>query len=223
MVTYRMVDLGQPPSPLVSRPEMSKHDLPAAISKLLNTTTKLRPREGPMLAWTTEFNDLLTANSLSDYIHFSPPERSTLYAMYPNEGAAENAYTAKMIEYQHFNELLYYLLKKCIDLSGVNERMDTTHITSHFTLGDLRDGRGLYHWAMSFKSQKDPSVQAALIRNVYSDAKIPVTITGDDLAKKLTDLAADWVGITDHEKDKPPSFYEALLTASCQLSQRPPN
>eukprot|EP00966_Prymnesium_polylepis_P151788 3506571-Prymnesium_polylepis.1 len=64
---------------------------------------------------------------------------------------------------------------------------------------------------MSFKSQKDPSVQAALIRNVYSDVKIPVTIMGDDLAKKLTDLAADWVGITDHEKDKPQSFYEALL------------
>ena len=46
-VSYRMVDLRQPPPPLVSRPEMSKHDLPAAISKLLNTTTKLRPREEP--------------------------------------------------------------------------------------------------------------------------------------------------------------------------------
>ena len=42
-VSYRMVDLRQPPPPLVSRPEMSKYDLPAAISKLLSTMTKLRP------------------------------------------------------------------------------------------------------------------------------------------------------------------------------------
>jgi hypothetical protein len=56
------------------------------------------PREGPTLAWTTEFNDLLAANSLSDYIHFSPPERSTFYAMYPKNARvklrSENAYTA---------------------------------------------------------------------------------------------------------------------------------
>eukprot|EP00966_Prymnesium_polylepis_P038741 899186-Prymnesium_polylepis.1 len=44
----------------------SKFDLPAAISKLRHTTTKLRPRDGPTLQWRHEFVDLLAINALTD-------------------------------------------------------------------------------------------------------------------------------------------------------------
>jgi hypothetical protein len=53
----------------------SKFDLPAAISKLHYTTTKLRPRDGPTLQWRNEFVDLLAINALTDYTSLPPPSR----------------------------------------------------------------------------------------------------------------------------------------------------
>ena len=59
-----MVELGELPPPLALNAFLmdSKFDLPAALSKLHYTTTKLRPRDGPTLQWRNEFVDLLAIN-----------------------------------------------------------------------------------------------------------------------------------------------------------------
>eukprot|EP00966_Prymnesium_polylepis_P188843 4375521-Prymnesium_polylepis.1 len=96
-VTSRMVDLGVRPSPLAPSAFRidSKFDLPAAISKLRFTTTKLRPRDGPTLQWRNEFADLLAKYERVDRLHFSSPAVSpSSYATYPDANDAEAAYTA---------------------------------------------------------------------------------------------------------------------------------
>ena len=67
-------------------------------------------------------------------------------------------------------------------------RIDTDFITQHFMAGDLRDGKGYYEWAMSFKATADPTAQGELIRKVYAKGLISVSITGEALIKHITGL-----------------------------------
>ena len=208
-----MVDLGVLPSPLVpSAFRMdSKFDLPAAISKLRYTTSKLRPRDGPTLQWRNEFSDLLAMNGITDYISLPPPTRQASYATYADANEAEAAFTAAMRSYQHWNALLYHLLQGCMDLTGTHYRLDTDFISQHFAAGDLRDGKGLYEWATSFKTSSDPTAQGELLRKVYAKGLVSVSIGGEALVKHITDLAADWCVITGNSKEQPAGFYDALL------------
>eukprot|EP00966_Prymnesium_polylepis_P293330 6775227-Prymnesium_polylepis.1 len=137
-----MVDLGVFPSPLALSAFRidSKFDLPAVISKLRYTTTKLRPRDGPTLQWCNEFADLLAMNALTDYIYLPPPSRQSSYATYPDANDVEAAYTASM-------------------RGAWTSAARADFITQHFTAGDLRDGKGYYDWAMSFKATADPTAQ----------------------------------------------------------------
>ena len=105
---------------------------------------------------------------------------------------AEAAFTASMRVYQYYNALLYHLLQGCVDISGTHYRIDSDFITQHFMAGDLRDGKGYYEWAMSFKAQADPTAQGELIRKVYAKGLISVSLTGEALIKHITDMAADW-------------------------------
>ena len=116
-----------------------KFDLPAAISKLRYTTTKLRPRDGPSLQWRNEFVDLLAINALTDYISLPTPSRLSSYARYSDANDAEAAFTASMRVYQYYNALLYHLLQGCVDLSGTHYRIDSDFVSQHFMAGDLRD------------------------------------------------------------------------------------
>ena len=208
-----MVDLGVLPSPLAQSAFRmdTKFDLPAAISKLRYTTTKLRPRDGPSLQWRNEFADLLAMNGLTDYISLSPPTRQASYATYADANDAESAFAANMRSYQHWNALLYHLLQGCMDLSGTHYRLDTDYISQHFAAGDLRDGKGLYLWATSFKTAADPTAQGELLRKVYAKGLVSVSIGGEALVKHITDLAADWSVITGNSKEQPAGFYDALL------------
>ena len=140
-VTFCMVDLGVLSSPLAQSAFRmdTKFDLPAAISKLRYTTTKLRPRDGPSLQWRNEFADLLAMNGLTDYITLSPPSRQASHATYADANEAEAAFAAHMRAYQHWNALLYHLLQGCMDLNGTHYRLDTDYISQHFAAGDLRD------------------------------------------------------------------------------------
>ena len=208
-----MVELGELPPPLALNAFRmdSKFDLPAAISKLRYTTTKLRPRDGPTLQWRNEFVDLLAINALTDYISLPTPSRQSSYARYPDANDAESAYTSSMRVYQYYNALLYHLLQGCVDISGTHYRIDSDFITQHFMAGDLRDGKGYYDWAMSFKAQADPTAQGELIRKVYAKGLISVSITGEALIKHITDMAADWAAITSNSKEAPAGYYDALL------------
>ena len=113
--------------------------------------------------------------------------------------------------YQYYNALLYHLLQGCVDISGTHYRIDSDFISQHFMAGDLRDGKGYYDWAMSFKTQADPTAQGELIRKVYAKGLISVSITGEALIRHITDMAADWAAITSNSKEAPAGYYDALL------------
>ena len=129
-VTSCMVELD---SSLAKRyPLMPVHDLPAAISKLRPTSKLLKPRDGVSPGWQSNFDDLLSIHSLTDYKRLPPPTQDTFLLMHDDKNDAIRAHQAALLDYQYWNTLLYHLLAMCVDLKGPYERIDTHHIASTF-------------------------------------------------------------------------------------------
>ena len=128
-----------------------------SITNYPGTQGKLVPRDAPTTLWKEEFNDLLGNRKRSHILVMTgPPALATFSASfltrYPNaqHSIVLKAYAKEYMLYLQHNTDVYHILRASMTLQGPFVNADIQLFADHFSLGDMRDGKGLYDWATSF-------------------------------------------------------------------------
>ena len=74
----------------------------------------------------------------------------------------EDKYYEALALYQVRNTQLWDLVRPSLDISGALEEDDREHFRTTFMVGDLRDGYGLYQWALDHGTSTDMKSQLAI-------------------------------------------------------------
>jgi len=144
-------------------------------SELRFTKSKLKPREGVTKVWADELQDVLLGQGCSNLLQEDAPP--SLLSCRKKAPTADNQVLEALLqgmiaEWLSENTRFYHVVRGSLDIGGPMQDADLSLFHEQFCQGDERDGRGLYLWAIGFKSHTTVSAQSALIARVES-AKLP--------------------------------------------------
>ena len=122
-------------------------------------------------------------------------------------------------DYNELNKAFYFLVRPSLKFAGAHEKDDIEYIQTHFQSdGGLRDGLGLYQWALSFVDKASQEAQSQL-RLKVATAKLPHTgINLTQLGTFSKDLLRNWADIEGNSRSAPDGFYHRLLETLVQGS-----
>ena len=116
------------------------------------TRTKLVPRKGATLAWTSELSDILAARGRTFVVaEQRPPTLESFQLRLPSfpQEQIQAIHQAAFQQWWIESTDVYHIVRASLDLSGVYEEMELAMIQSNFCIGDWRDGAALLNWALS--------------------------------------------------------------------------
>ena len=138
--------------------------------------TPWAPRANPTArdAWQTQVREAMRTAipSIPKMVLDGPPTMVQIQQTYPRATQDEQRqeYTKALGEYQAMNTWLWDLIDESVDLAGPYEKVDRLDIQAAYMNDDLRDGVGLFNWALD-KAASNPITDQIEATRVLSDYK----------------------------------------------------
>ena len=183
-------------------------------SELRFTKSKLKPREGVTKVWADELQDVLLGQGCSNLLlEDAPPSLLSCRKKAPtaDNQVLEALLQGMIAEWLSENTRFYHVVRGSLDIGGPMQDADLSLFHEQFCQGDERDGRGLYLWAIGFKSHTTVSAQSALIARVESAKLAGGAPSLVALEVHCCGLLTDWVRVTGNHLGEPAGFYFRLL------------
>ena len=183
-----------------------------ATTKYPATKVKLIPREGVTPAWNEEIKNLLSQCRRSHIlIEDGPP---TLHRFMQEAPSIDLQLLRRMQaiavqEWQRENTDVFYILRNSINLEGPHNKADLAMLEQKFSCGDLRDGKGLYEFAVGFRTEGSTKAQSQFMRDL--DTKLSATASQTQIQVHCDALLATWLSIRGNSIAEPDAFYHYLM------------
>ena len=171
-----------------------------------------RPRDGRNSVFRFWEDALMDAVALlgikQEDLHILPPVCPTDETLTAHSyGLWYNA----MVQWQREGTRLFDLVRPTLDLKGPHADQDLRRLRG-WKCNDIRDGRALLQWALSFVDRSSVEGQMELLKQISSMTLDPdETLFG--LSEHLFKLWELWLDISSNDRNAPAAFLSQLLTS----------
>lgn len=178
-----------------------------SLYAMLNTWDVRSGRNYKHAVWQDELNDAMASIGLdTSCITEEPPEMpvgSSLCAY------SHNLWVNAVLQYQDEGTKLFDIVRPSLLISTDYAQMDLRAI-SEMKRGQVKDGRALLRWAMSFVDYSSLSNQIKLMEEM-NEKKIEVNATKLQLSTHMISLLELWLQKEGANINKPAEYFQRLL------------
>ena len=104
---------------------------------------------------------------------------------------------------------MFYILRNSISLEGPHNKADLAMLEQKLSLGDLRDGKGFYEFAIGFKTEGSTKAQSQYMHDL--DTKLSASASLTQIQVHCDTLLATWLSIRGNSMTEPDAFYHYLM------------
>ena len=184
--------------------------------------TTWAPRANPSArdTWQTQVREAMrtAVPSIPKILLDGPPTLAQIKEGYPRATTSEQEteYERALGEYQALNTYFWDIMEESIDLAGPYEKVDRLDIQTAFMNDDLRDGVGLFKWALD-KAASNPitdQIEATRALSEYKPLVGSASVTQVQLDMHMNGLLEAWLAVSSNDPLKNKDDFRHRLLSS---------